>query len=144
MYKMIFQDNRRAKNLGLLFLRIGIGLIFMRHGILKLLAGTHMWSSLGSNMSNFGIHGAYAFWGFAAACSEGLGGLCLILGFATRIAASLMAFVMIVACVMHYTQGDSWAILSHPLSLLIVFISLIIMGAGTYSLDVWYLKKLGK
>lgn len=132
---MICQDSQVAKDIGLLVLRIGLGLIFMRHGIGKLLAGPELWASLGSAMSNFGIHFAYTLWGFLAACAEGLGGLLLILGLATRVAAFFIACVMIVACMMHYAKGDAWTELSHPLSLLVVFIALIIMGPGIYSLD---------
>jgi len=137
MCKAMFRDSEQGKNFGLLVLRVGIGLIFMRHGIPKMLAGSEAWNWLGSNMAHFGITFAYTFWGFAAACAEGLGGLCLVLGFATRIAASFMSFVMLVACVMHYTQGDAWGTVSHPLSLLVVFVALIFMGSGKYSLDAY-------
>lgn len=135
MCRIICYDSEQAKNLGLLFLRVGIGLIFMRHGIPKLFAGLETWQWLGSQMSNLGIHFAHPFWGFAVGCAESFGGLCLILGLGTRIATSFMAFVMFVALVMHLTKGDAWAMLAHPLSLLVVFVALIIMGAGSYSFD---------
>ena len=138
MCRIICYDSEQAKNLGLLFLRIGIGLIFMRHGIQKLFGGLETWQWLGSQMGNFGIHFAHTFWGFAAGCTESFGGLCLILGLGTRIAASFMSFIMFVALTMHLTKGDAWGTLAHPLSLLVVFVALFIMGAGAYSLDACY------
>ena len=140
MYKTIFHDSQKAKNVGLLILRCGIGLIFVRHGVGKLLAGLEMWHWLGSSMSHLGIHFAHTFWGFAAACAEALGGLSLIAGFGTRISAGVMGFVMFVAFVMHYTKGDAWTTLSHPLSLFVVFIALVVMGSGRYSLDAYFEK----
>ncbi len=124
-----------APNLGLLILRIGIGIMFLLHGFPKLMGGIQTWEFLGSQMSVVGINFAPVFWGFMAAISESLGGLLLILGLFTRPAAFLMLFTMLIATLMHLTNGDGLKGASHAIELGIVFISVIIIGAGKYSLD---------
>ena len=124
-----------APNLALLILRIGIGVMFMIHGIPKLMGGIPVWEFLGSQMSILGIGFGFTFWGFMAAFSESIGGLLLIFGFFTRPAAMLMLFTMFMAALMHFTNGDGLKGASHALEMGIVFISIIISGAGKYSLD---------
>lgn len=133
--KRIFQDNKKLTDLGLLILRVGIGLIFIKHGFPKLLTGTEKWIWMGSQLKHLGITFAPLFFGFLAVCAEFFGGIALVLGLGTRIAAFFMADVMFVAVVMHYSQGDAFGTIAHPLSLLVVFLSLMIMGGGSYSLD---------
>ena|SRR3990167_5034708 len=124
-----------AKDLGLLVLRVGIGLIFIMHGYPKLMGGQEKWLWLGNQMVYLGITFAPTVWGFLAAAAECIGGGMLVLGLGTRLAAFLMACVMIVAIVMHITIGDLFTVYSHPLAILIVFVSLFISGAGAYSVD---------
>jgi len=124
-----------APNVALLILRIGIGLMFMIHGIPKLTGGVSTWEFLGSQMSVLGIGFGLTFWGFMAAISESLGGLLLIIGLFTRPAAILMLFTMFIAAMMHFSNGDGFKGASHAMELGIVFISVIISGAGKYSLD---------
>ncbi len=120
---------------GLTVLRVGIGILFIGHGCPKLIGGTSEWLWLGQQMSNLGITFAPLFWGFCAAFSECVGGICLILGLGTRVAASFMAFTMFVAVVHHIIKGDSYGYITFPLSQMIIFITLIIAGSGKFSLD---------
>src|SRR5256885_2016409 len=115
MSNFLFHDNEYWKNAGLFILRVGIGAIFICHGVGKLFAGPELWNSLGQAIGNFGIHTGYMWWGLAAGLTEAIGGLCLLLGCATRIAAFFMSGVMVVAVMMHHVNGDSWIMLSHPL-----------------------------
>lgn len=120
----------RCMNIGLLVLRVGLGLAMMIHGVPKLMAGPELWGKLGMAMGTFGIHFAPTFWGFMAGFSEGVGGLFLILGLGVRIFAALLSYTMLVAVMMHWGKGDSFQVFSHPLSLAIVFLSLAISGGG--------------
>ena len=132
---MIFKNSCRGKNLGLLILRVGIGLIFVLHGYPLLIAGTAKWTWLGRQMSFLGITFAPAFWGFIAAASELVGGALLVVGLRARIAAFFMSGVMFVASYMHLSQGDGFSGAAHALSMLTVFVSIMFSGAGEYSLD---------
>ena len=73
--------------------------------------------------------------GFLAALAEAGGGVCLILGFAFRPACLMMAFTMGVATLHHFTRGDSLQTASHAIEAGIVFVSLLFIGPGRYSVD---------
>ncbi len=122
-------------SLGLLILRIGIGSMFMLHGAPKLLGGPERWEQLGGSMANLGITFLPAFWGFMGGFAEFVGGLCLVLGIFWVPACLLLIMTMIVAAVMHLSQGDPFPRYSHAVESAILFISLIFIGAGQYRLS---------
>ncbi|MCY7363202.1 MAG: DoxX family protein [Ignavibacteria bacterium] len=86
-------------------------------------------------MSNLGINYAPVFWGFMATITEFAGGILLILGLFTRPVSALLAFTMIVATIQQLSKLDQWRNVIQPVELLAVFIALIFIGAGKYSLD---------
>lgn len=122
-------------HLGLLVLRLVVGVSFMVHGYPKIFGGPERWEKLGGAMENLGIHFFPTFWGFMAAVAEFGGGLALILGLLTRVAGSGLAFTMFVAFIVHLTKGDGFNRMSHPLELLAVALLFVLGGAGKYSLD---------
>lgn len=122
------------RDVGLLILRIGIGVMFIMHGYPKITGGTEMWTKVGGAMSVFGIASAPAFWGFMASVAEFGGGICLVLGVAFRLACALMGFTMLVASLMLLKQGQGFVQASHPLELLVLFVALLFIGAGKFSL----------
>jgi len=126
----------KYKDFGLLILRIGLGLSFLLlHGYPKLAGGPEMWNAVGGAMKNIGIDFYPAFWGFMAGLTEALGGLFLLLGLFFRPTNIFLAFTMLVAALNHLAAGDGMAGASHPLELMIVFIGLVFIGAGRYSVD---------
>lgn len=127
-------------NAGLLVLRIGIGIIFIIHGLPKLMGGVETWTQLGSTMSMMGISFAPAFWGFMAAAAEAVGGLFIILGLLHRPVALMLVFTMIVAVLMHVMSGDPFGVYSNALKALVVFVALTITGPGKYSIDYHYFR----
>ncbi|MGH9868684.1 MAG: DoxX family protein [Candidatus Polarisedimenticolia bacterium] len=132
---MILTSLTRYRELGLLILRVGLGAMFVVHGAPKLMGGVERWNGIGGAMSNLGITQMPALWGFLAALAETGGGVCLILGFAFRPACLLMAFTMGVATMHHLKRGDSIQTASHAIEAGIVFVSLLLIGPGKYSVD---------
>ena len=132
----------RAVHVGLLVLRIGIGLMFVGHGLPKMLGGPETWAGLGGAMANFGITFAPRFWGFMAAFAEAAGGLAILLGLFTRPFAFLMLFTMVTAATMHVSMGlaeeqgfrQLFGGSSHAIELGVVFLALLIAGSGRYAL----------
>lgn len=122
-------------SIGLLLIRLGLGLSFMVHGGGKLAGGPEGWLGLGGAMANWGITFAPVFWGFAGAMAEFGGGLLVLLGLLFRPACLLLVFTMITATLVHLKQGDNYSTLSHALEMAIVFCSLLFTGPGAYSLD---------
>lgn len=129
----------KYRDVGLLILRVGIGLMFMGHGCGKLFGGPEKWARLGAAMKTFGIDFAPAFWGFMAAFAEFGGGALLVLGFLVRPACFLLLCTMVVAAAMHVGKGDPFVKYSHAVEAAILFFSLLFIGPGKYSLD----EKLG-
>ncbi len=121
------------KDLGLLIMRIGLGISFLIHGVPKLMGGPEKWEALGGAMGALGISFAPVFWGFMAGLSEAAGGILLIIGLFFRPACLILAITMAVALNMHISKGDPFMVYSHALEDGIVFISLIFIGPGKYA-----------
>lgn len=132
---MILTFLDKYKDIGLLILRIGIGGMFLFHGAPKIVGGPERWEQLGMAMGNFGIHFLPVFWGFMASFAEFFGGIMLILGLFFRPACMLLTINMTVAASMHLSRGDGLGGASHAIEDGIVFLSLIFIGPGKYSLD---------
>ncbi len=125
----------KHRDLGLLILRVGIGIMFVLHGYPKISGGPAMWEKIGMATGAIGIHFAPVFFGLLAALSEFGGGICLILGFLFRPACFFLTITMAMAATMHILKGDGVLVASHAIELGIVFLSLIFIGPGYYSFD---------
>ena len=127
--------NSKHVDIGLLFLRIGLGGMMITHGLPKLLGGAKLWGKLGRAMGSVGIDFAPEFWGFCAALSESLCAFFVILGLWTRYTATAVAFTMAIAAANHLDKGDSLGTASHAIEVGIAFLAIAIMGAGRFSID---------
>jgi putative oxidoreductase len=54
---------------------------------------------------------------------------------AAGLALAFMSFTMFIATVMLISSGQPYAVFSHPLKMVVVFLSLILIGPGRFSLD---------
>ncbi|RZL50608.1 MAG: DoxX family protein [Pedobacter sp.] len=131
----IFESLGKYRNTGILILRIGLGVMMMVHGLPKIMGGPAGWEGLGGSMKVVGINFLPTVWGFLAAVSEGLGGFLLILGLFFRPVNMMLVFTMIIAALVHFGKGDGLSGASHAIELGIVFLSLIFIGPGKYSID---------
>lgn len=115
-------------DIGLLALRIALGVIFIRHGWLKFqdLAGA------AGFFESFGIPGAL-FWAYVVAFVEFFGGLAVLLGVYLRAAAFFLGIVMIVALLVVHTKMpfDNAEL---PIALLGGLIALKAFGGGAWQL----------
>ncbi len=125
----------RYRHVGLLILRLGMGAIFVTHGLSKFAAGSEGLAEVGSVVATFGIDGGHVFWGGVAATCEALGGVLLMLGLFTRLAAIAISLVLLGAFVMHTISGDPLAVWLHPLKAFTVMVALFFTGPGRYSVD---------
>ncbi len=137
--KLAFNSLDKFRDFGLLLMRLGIGATFIiLHGGPKLLDGPERWASLGDAMSLVGIDFLPVMWGFLAAFAESVGALLLLVGFLTRPALFLLTVTMIFAAGGHLfleIEPQGWSGASHALKMGIVFLGLIFIGPGRYSVD---------
>lgn len=131
----IFENLSNYKNLGLLIIRVGLGVMFIYHGVPKLSGGPEHWEKIGGAMKVVGISYAPAFWGFMAAITETFGGLLLMIGLAFRPVCILLVINLIVAALMHFAKGAGLEGAAHAIEDAITFLGLIFIGPGIYSID---------
>ena len=125
----------KFRDFGLLIMRLGLGVSFIVHGSQKMFGGPELWTQIGGAIGNWGMHYYPVFWGFMAAFAEFGGGILFILGFAFRPAAFLLTITMAVATTMHVMKGDGYNVYSHAAELCVVFLGLLFVGPGRFSID---------
>lgn len=128
-------------NLGLLIIRVVIGLTFMGHGAQKLFGwfGGYGPKGTGGWMESIGIKPGVAM-AIIAGLSELAGGLLFAAGLFTPIAAILIAATMVVAILKVHGQNGYWGDkggFEYQLVLIAVVLGVAFIGAGSYSVDAW-------
>lgn len=136
---MILASLNKYRDMGLLIIRIGVGIAMAIHGWPKISGGPAFWAQIGGAMGNVGIHFLPTFWGFMAALVEFGGGILLALGLLFRPACILLVFLMAMAVLFHLNSpppmnqfNQGW---SHAFELGVVFLGLLFLGPGKYSVD---------
>ncbi len=126
-------------DLGLLIIRLVIGILFVGHGAQKLfgwfgghgLKGTRGWfESIGMKPG--------VMMALLAGLAELIGGILFALGFLTPLAALMIAGTMIMAIVKVHGPNGLWATSNgyeYNLTLLSVAIGIALIGPGRYALD---------
>ena len=125
-------------DLASLILRVGLGIMFVSHGLQKafgMFGGTGI-GGFSEMLSGMGFKPAL-FWAYLAAYAELVGGLFLILGIFTRGASFLLLVLIIVAAIkVHLSKGFflSGGGFEYTFIIACICLALIIMGGGKYSL----------
>jgi putative oxidoreductase len=123
------------REIGILLMRLGIGVAFVFHGFPKLSGGVPVWEEVGRAMGFIGITSFPAFWGFMAGLAEFGGGILLILGVLFQPACLVLAFTMLTAMMFHIGRGEGFEGFSHAMEDGIIFLAMLLIGPGRYSLD---------
>jgi putative oxidoreductase len=121
----------RMQPLGLVVMRLTLGVIMIGHGSHKVYGHLHEYAGY------IGSLGLPAWLGYVSACTEFFGGILLIMGLVTRIAAFAVLVNMSVAIAkVHWKHGLLGAGgYEFPLSLWAIAFALTFFGAGEISLD---------
>ncbi len=121
---MLFWPNR-YRHLAPLVLRLALGAVFIAHGLPKLMAPAKIIGLLGK----LGFP-APAFLALVLGVVEAFGGLMLLVGYGTRIAAALLAVIMLVAILTAKRSAGFVGGWEFDLVLLAAALSLVFSGPG--------------
>jgi putative oxidoreductase len=131
----MFSKLGNYKNFGLLFIRAGLGIMFIYHGYPKLFGGEKAWVELGGSTKYVGVTFFPMVWGFLSALVETIGGFLLIIGLAFRPVCLLLLINLLVAAASHFGKHEGLDEAAHAIEDAIVFAGLIFLGAGKFSVD---------
>ena len=125
------QNEANIHSIGVSLLRIHFGIILLAHGWLKVYV-----FSIAGTVGYFASIGLPPIIAYLVIFGELVGGLALILGIQTRLAAALAVPIVFGAAVMnggngwlHSASGGGW---EYAASLTVIAVSLAIMGSGQY------------
>ncbi|ASA24646.1 DoxX family protein [Paenibacillus donghaensis] len=131
-------------SVGLLMIRLVIGVAFIGHGAQKLFGwfGGYGPKGTGSYMESIGMKPGVAMAVLAGLLEFG-GGLLFAAGLFTPLAGGLIAAAMLGAIVKVHGKNGFWATANgyeFPLTLLVVAVAVALTGAGSLSLDALFFK----
>ena len=122
----------RHRDCGILIIRIGIGICFIFHGWPKIHGGPDMWRKVGE-MAHMPIP---TVMGFIGGLIEFGGGILFATGSFFRYVCVLLALQMAVALfAVHLPNHDPFGVYAHPLEDLFVFLGMLFIGPGKFSVD---------
>jgi putative oxidoreductase len=129
----LFTWLNRFQSLGALVMRLVLGTIMVRHGYDHVIPSGSLY-----NFSHMVTHMHVPVWlGYVSAFTEFFGGMLLIVGLLTRVAAFMTAIDMAVAIIKVHIHGgiigpNSFAL---PLALFAIALMLVFTGCGWLGLD---------
>lgn len=123
------------RNIGLLILRFGIGIMFILHGYPMMFGGPEVWAETGTAVQYLGLDFAPMFFGFMAGVVAFFGGIFLMLGLFFTPSVLFLMIMMIVATIQNLATAEEFLQYSHSIEMTILFFSLLFIGPGRYNLD---------
>lgn len=115
-----------------IFLRLALGSVFMAHGWDKLTGPVG--TAEGFNIEGWGWPYP-TFWAWLVAVVETFGGLLIIVGLLTRLAAASIACVTVVAIVQVRLEQGFIGGFEFEFTLLMIALALMVIGGGKLSVD---------
>jgi putative oxidoreductase len=138
---MLTTTNRSLLNIGVLLLRLMVGLIFFVAGAGKVMGwfgGMGMSATIDAFQTTMHISAPLTY---LSSFTEFIGGLLLVPGFLTRPAALALAINMMVATILigpeHFFMGGA----AYPCSLMVSCIMILLAGPMSFSIDTWVEKR---
>jgi putative oxidoreductase len=139
--KPLVETNQKAIHVAILLLRIMAGLILFVAGAGKVLGwfgGFGMTTTTELFKSNMHLS---AFWAYVSSYAEFVGGLLIMIGLLTRLAAISLVINMVVATLLVGFKNFFLGGAAYPCLLFVVFLAILLTGPMLYSVDAWLFSK---
>lgn len=121
-------------DIGLLVLRLTLGLTIVVHGVNKFLGGEAALAKVGGAMGAIGLNlGPAVVWGTLAALAQTLGGLGIALGIFFRPCAAVLTLTMLVALASQL--GGGFSEFAYPLTMVGGFMACLFLGSGRFAVQ---------
>lgn len=123
-----------AADYGVTLLRVALGVMFLAHGLLKVLVFT-----LPGTAGFFASVGFPGFLAYIVAPAEILAGVALLAGYRTRLVAALSVPILIGAASVHF--GNGWVFSApkggweYPVYLIVAAVAQSLLGSGAWAVD---------
>lgn len=123
-----------AADYGVTLLRVALGVMFLAHGLLKVLVFT-----LPGTAGFFASVGFPGFLAYIVAPAEILAGVALLVGYRTRLVAALSVPILIGAASVHF--GNGWVFSApkggweYPVYLIVAAVAQSLLGSGAWAVD---------
>jgi putative oxidoreductase len=132
--KLLTVTNTNLLNIGVLLLRLTLGVIFFGVGASKVF-GWFGGFGIDTTLQFYTKMGIPVFWSYCSIFSEFIGGFLLFIGLFTRPAAFVLMINMIVATLLTLPSGFFVGRASYPFSIMMCTIVLLFTGPMVFSLD---------
>lgn len=132
---------KSGQSIALGLVRMVVGLVFVLHGAQKLFV--YHYAGVAEMFAHMGIPAPGISAALAIAAELG-GGLLLLTGLYTRLAAIPVAFTMVVAIAEVHLRAGFFAQnggFEYPLTLLVATIALMVGGSGAFGVDGWLARR---
>lgn len=137
----MIETSTKALSLSILFIRLMAGLILFVTGAGKVMGwfgGFGMTATL--NMFETNMH-LSAFWIYVSSYTEFIGGVLLMTGLLTRVAAGALFINMLVATIFVGFKNFFFGGAAYPCLLMVLFLAVLISGPMAFSLDALLAKR---
>ena len=124
----------KYREVGLLLIRISIGLLFILYTVPALIGGPKAWGHFGTGASHFGLHSHVQVWGFLGALLGCLGGILMIFGLFFRIGV-LLVLVLAIGHAIAVDRGTGFRVALPSIEMCFVLAGVLFVGPGKYSVD---------
>ena len=137
----MFDSQDRRIHFGLLLMRLGLTAVLFLHALPKLFGGLPHWKNVGMGLSAINIGLPPEVIGFAVLLLEALGAVSFVFGYFFR-AACIILFIIFGLYFFIYLQKPGYdTLMLWSLGLGAVFLCLVYVGPGRYSIAVKLEKK---
>lgn len=128
------ENTNRHRDMGLLMLRMGVGMMMMLEGI-QIIRDKRIWIELDQMMSLFNFGGNEVLWGWTIGSMATAGGVFFAVGLLHRLSTFVLLMFATISAAGAVFLELPWHSFAAATQAWLVFAAFLFIGSGSYSLD---------